>query len=216
MGYLKRHRMLIFIIISTMIVFAVWMGILWLIHTGLAGTTNAQGDFWAMTEALSTALAAATVVGTVFFAYRELSEVASSRHLEVADKLFQELNSPENIEARRWVFRYMPDDPQVFIDEYDMDEEGQAAIKQVLNSLDHVAFLTQQGWIPDDVIMPWMHPMIAKSWQRLEPYVLFERARRGESYYYKFAEGLARRCDVWRRKNLPASEHEITWIDDAL
>jgi hypothetical protein len=27
---------------------------------------------------------------------------------------------------------------------------------------------------------------------------------------------LAKRCDAWRRKNLPASELEITWIDDAL
>jgi hypothetical protein len=95
-----------------------------------------------------------------------------------------------------------------------MTAEGQAAVKQVLNSLDHVAFLNQAGCIPEDIIMPWMHPMIAKSWEKLAPYVAYERQRRNEPYYYRYVGELAERCRAWRAKNLPGAE--VVWVDDAL
>lgn len=169
-------------------------------------------DYWAMTEALSTAAAAATVVGAGFIAYRELSEMASSRHMEVADRLFTELNSPENIVARRWVFQHLPSEPAEGLRQ--LTDEGRANVKRVLNSLDRVAFLTQSGWIPDEVIMPWMHPMIAKSWEKLGPYVRYEQERRNEPYYYRYACELAERCHVWRARHLP--EGEVNWVDGAL
>ena len=92
--------------------------------------------------------------------------------------------------------------------------EGRAAIKRVLNSLDRVAFLTQSGWIEEELVMPWMNPMIVKSWARLKPYVQYERERRHEPDYYQSASRLAERCVAWREKNVPAAE--ITWIEDAL
>lgn len=87
-----------------------------------------------------------------------------------------------------------------------MTDEDRQAMKSVLNSLDRVAFLTQSNWIPDEVIMPWMHPMITKSWSKLEPYVEYERKHRNEPYYYKYAGELAYRCNAWRRKNLIHTE----------
>jgi uncharacterized NAD(P)/FAD-binding protein YdhS len=74
--------------------------------------------------------------------------------------------------------------------------------------------MTQSGWIPEDFIMPWMHPMIAKSWEKLAPYVRLERERRREPYYYEHAERLAQRCHKWRQKNL--TEVDIKWVDGAL
>jgi len=169
-------------------------------------------DPWTMVGALSTAVAAAAVFGAGFIAYRELSEVASSRYMEVADRLFDELNSPENIAARRWVFQKLPENPEEGI--HNMTSEGQAAVKQVLNSLDKVAFMTQAGWIPDEIIMPWMHPMISKSWEKLKDYVDYERNRRGEPYYYEHAGKLAMRCYAWRMKY--SIETKNIWIDNAL
>jgi hypothetical protein len=171
-----------------------------------------ETDFWAMTEALSTAGAAATVLGAGFIAYRELAEISSSRHMEVAERLFEELNSPENIEARRWIYQNLVSDPVEGIKS--LTPEGQAAIKKVLNSLDHVAFLTQSGWIPEDVIMPWLHPMVAKSWEKLGPYVLYEKSRRNEPYYYQHVSRLADQCSTWRLKNL--ADVQIYWMKDAL
>ena len=163
-------------------------------------------------ESLSTALAAAVVLGAGFIAYREISEVANSRYMDIADRLFEELNSPENIEARRRVFQNLPENPEKGLKK--MNAKDRDAMKKVLNSLDHVAFLTQSGWIPDELVMPWMHPMIAKSWEKLGPYVLYERQRRNEPYYYQYAGKLAERCKKWRIAHL--SETTTKWIDDAL
>lgn len=195
----------------TAVVFAAGMaglGVLWLLLRSAGVTAN----FWAMTEAIATAIAAAGVLGAGFFAYRELAEISSSRYLEVADRLFEELNSPENIEARRWIFLNLPADPVEGVKT--LSPQGQGAVKRVLNSLDHVAFLTQAGWIPEGIVMPWMHPMIAKSWEKLEPYVLYERQRRNEPYYYRFAGELAGRCRTLRTRNL--KEGEIRWVKDAI
>jgi hypothetical protein len=165
-----------------------------------------------MTGALSTAVAAAAVLGAGVVAYRELSEVASSRYLEVGDRLFSELNSTENIEARRWIFQELPDDPQEGISS--LADKGQAHVKRTLNSLDRVAFLTQAGWIPEEMVMPWMNPMIVKIWVKLEPYVDHESRRRNEPDYYEHARQLAEHFLAWRAKNLP--DAKITWVDDAL
>lgn len=207
----SEYLTLILFIAFAVVGFFLWIGgifVIWLLFR-TAGITT---DFWAMTEALSTAVAAAAVLSAGFFAYRELSEAASSRHMDVADRLFEELNSPENIETRRWIFQHLPVDPEEGI--RSLTPEGRAAVKQVLNSLDHVAFLTQSGWIPEDIIMPWMHPMIAKSWAKLEPYIQYERQRRNEPYYYRFVGELAENCRNWQAKNLPDSK--TVWIEDAL
>jgi hypothetical protein len=205
---LRRANPFVLIGVLTVIVFVLWVGGLRLVWLVL----NVKTPFWDVIAALSTAVAAAGVFVAGFLGYRQLSEISSGRHIEVADRLFNELNSDENIKARRWIYQNLPDDPAEGIKT--MAEEGQEAIKQVLNSLDRVAFLTQSNWIPDDVIMPWMHPMIFKSWIKLKPYVEYERKRRKESYYYHFAEELAVRCDKWRAKHLP--DGGVKWVDDAL
>jgi heme/copper-type cytochrome/quinol oxidase subunit 2 len=199
------------IILATVLGFLFWLLIL-IVLWSLLRVAGRSTDFWAMTEALSTAVAAAAVLGAGYVAYRELNELDNSRHMQIADRLFEELNSRENIEARRWIFQQLPDDPQEGIDS--LTPEGQQHVKTVLNSLDRVAFLTQSGWIPDELIMPWMNPMIVKAWLKLEAYVEFERHRRKEPDYYEYVSQLAQRCQNWRSKNLPNAE--ITWLDDAL
>jgi hypothetical protein len=205
------QRTFITIIGLTAAGFMVWLMLLYLLWLVLS-RSGISVDYWSMTESLSTAVAAAAVLGAGYIAYRELAEISSSRHMEVADRLFQELNSQENIDARRWVYQNLPDDPQQGI--ASLSPDGQVAIKKVLNSLDRVSFLTQAGWIPEEIIMPWMHPMIAKSWEKLEPYVKFEMQRRNEPYYYQQARQLAERCQIWREKNL--SEFDVKWVEKAL
>jgi hypothetical protein len=194
------------LVVGLGLLFFVWLMLRVLgVNTGL----------WPMIEALSTALTAAAVLGAAFVASRELSELASSRHLDVADKLFEELNSQENIEARRWVFVDLPEDPadpgEVI---GSLSPQGQEAIKRVLNSLDRIAFLTQSNWIPDEMVMPWMNPMVVKAWAKLAPYVEYERQRRHEPDYYQSAHQLADRCLAWREQHVPGAE--LTWVKDAL
>ena len=84
----------------------------------------------------------------------------------------------------------------------------------MLNSLDHVAFLTQAGWIPEEMIMPWMYPMISKSWHKLKSYVEYERTRRNEPYYYINASRIAEQCLAWGKENMP--DDQVVWVPDAL
>jgi hypothetical protein len=174
--------------------------------------TGEAPDFWTIGEALSTILGAATVVSAGLVAVWQLRETSSSRHIAVADRLFDEMTSKENIEARRWVYQELPNDPTQGIQ--GLTEEGRDKVKTVLNTLDRVAFLTQQRWIPDEMTMPWLNLMVLKAWQKLGPYVDYESQRRGEKDYYDGVRDLAERCQRWRAKHFPGEE--ITWIEDAL
>jgi predicted metallopeptidase len=172
-----------------------------------------ESNIIAVIEAISTAVAAAAVFGAGYIAYQELSEVANTRYMDIADRLFQELNSQEQIEARRHIFLHLPTEKDAVAKKMQtLSAKDKEAMKKVLNSLDRVAFLTRDGWIPDEIIMPWMHPMIDKSWEKLSPYVVYERTRRNEPYYYEHAEDLANRCRAWREKNLPKDEWQTEWL----
>jgi Domain of unknown function (DUF4760) len=191
--------------------FLLWIGVL----LALWGTLNAVGvptEFWPMAQTLTSTVTMVSILAGSILAVQQLSEAASNRHLAVADRLFEELNSPENIEARRWIFHNLSADPEEGT--RTLTSEGHAAIKLVLNSLDHIAFLTQAGWIPEDMIMPWMNPMVVKAWAKLAPYVEYESRKRREPDYYQHARELAERCGEWRKHNVRNTE--ITWIKDAL
>ncbi len=162
----SSRKTFLLIILITSGAFILWL-VLQLLLWAILKSAGVSPDLWAMIEALSTALGAAAVFTAGFIAYRELSEISNTRYLEVADRLFEELNSEENIEARRWVFHHLPADPQEGIPS--MSPEGRAAVKRVLNSLDRVAFLTQSGWIDEELVMPWMNPMIVKAWVKIKP-----------------------------------------------
>jgi hypothetical protein len=203
-------RLLFFIIVCIAVFF--FLLVLYYLAWLILGREAVPEGYLVAIGVLSSATSTVAFLVGGFMAFRQLAEVANSRHLAVSDKLFEELNSDENIAARRWVFQNLPDDPSQGIKS--LTPEGQVAVKRVLNSLDRVAFLTQAGWIPEELIMPWMHPMIAKSWEKLGPYVRYEQARRNEPYYYEKVCYLAERCHQWRIKNL--DDVKIHWLEDAL
>jgi len=207
----SRRQTLAIVIAVAIVGFSLWIALLLAIYPVLR-TVGVSTEFWITAQALTGMVTMASILSGSILAYRQLSEAASSRHMAVADRLFEELNSLENIEARRWIFRHLPDDPEQ--GSQTLPPEGRAALKLVLNSLDHIAFLTQTGWIPEEMIMPWMNPMVVKVWAKLERYVDYESQKRREPDYYQHARELAERCRVWRATNLP--EAEITWTDNAL
>jgi hypothetical protein len=200
------RRTLVAMFASTAVGFLLWLlllGAVWWVLDRVGVEVN----YWGMTEALSAAVTAAAVIGGGLVAYRQLAEGANSRYLEVADRLFGELNAPENVAARRWIYQELPDDPEVGLSK--LGPEGQDHVKKTLNSLDRVAFLTQAGWIPEELIMAWMNPMIVKSWLKLKPYVEYERHTRGEPDYYEHAERLGERCVAWRAEHIKQARIEF-------
>ena len=205
------RRTLAVVVICTVLGLA--LGLLLILSLwGVLHACGGASSFWAMTEALATAVTAATVIGAGFLAYRELDEASNSRHLAVADRLFEELNAPENVAARRWIFLHLPPDPAT--GQAELTDPERDTVKRVLNSLDRVAFLTQAGWIPEDMVMPWMSPMILKAWIKLKPWVDYEVDRRHEPDYYRQVRALAERCLSWREAH--GMSTEVTWVENAL
>ena len=191
--------------------FAIILGFLLVVWLALR-FLHIETSLWAMIEALSTAGAASLVLGAAFVAYRELNEITGHRHLDVADRLFAEMNSTESIEARRWVLQNLPDDPKLGLAQ--MDEKGAKPSDASLTRLTALR-LTHRDWIPEEMVMPWMCVMVVKAWTKLRPYVYYERLRRHEPDYYRYAEQVAERCvQNWRKANVP--DAEVVWVPDTL
>ncbi len=207
----RNFTWLLVLSFAMVIGFCIWLGLNLLVHF-LVWSVGYNSDFWNMLEALSTAAGLVTFIVAGFFAYRQLVETLNSRYLEVADRLFEELNSPENIAARRWIYLHLDENPSRTL--ATMSEEHRQYIKTVLNSLDRVAFLTQSGWIPEEMVMPWMSPMVVKAWMKLEPYVDYEAKRRNEPFYYEGVREIASQCILWMKQNV--SDATINWVNDAL
>ena len=210
--FYEEHENLIKSVAITLVAFILWMLIL-----SSSWKAGVNADYWSYIEAVSTAFAAAAVIGAAYFAFQELNETAVMRYMEVADRLFQELNSEENIAARRWIYSHITAEMQAQPEEIAriLDKkkgEGRIMIKRVLNSLDRVAFLTQNGWIPEELIMPWMNPMVVKIWEKVGLFVEFERDRRvKEPDYYEHAQKLAEECVKWRKAEYGYEGFE--WLD---
>jgi hypothetical protein len=211
-GNWSGRKTLLVIAGGTVLGLLAWLFCLFLLYLVLSGL-GLSVDYWRMTEALSSAAAIAALIGGGIIAYREMDEASSGRHVQVADRLFNELNSAESVEARRWIYRKLPQEPA---EEglRSLPPEGRAYVKQTLNSLDRVAFLTQAGWIPKDMVMPWMNPMIVKSWEKLAPWVEKESQQRGEPDYYEHARLLGEECIAWRERHLAYSGTEYREDDE--
>lgn len=79
---------------------AAWLGSV----SGLCVVLRLSGwsaDLCTRIEALVTTVATATVLGAACLACCTLDQFAASWHMQVRDSLFDELNSPESIKARR-------------------------------------------------------------------------------------------------------------------
>ncbi len=193
------------------VTFAAWVTL----AVGVWGFFQALGvrfSLWDMLEAISTAFAVAQFLGGGIVALVQLTESVDSRNLNVYNDVFAKMMSDENIEARRWIYLHLPDNPEQGL--ASLDPVGQAHIKHILNSFDHLGFLLQQDWVTADPVIHWVSPMVVKVWEKLGPYVEYEARRRGEPDYYEAARELARRCIEWRRIKVPGAS--ITWVENAL
>ncbi|HEC23720.1 MAG TPA: hypothetical protein ENI95_12480 [Chloroflexi bacterium] len=205
-------------LIGSVIAFVFWVGLVYTFWR-LANPTGEVSTLWSALEGLSSAATFAIAIGGGLMALIQLSEAVDqrklaieSRNFEVYNNIFERLMSDEHIEARRWIYLNLPDDPEVGLQQ--IDEEGHRYIKMVLNAFDHLGFLLQRDWVHDEGILGWVSPIVVKTWEKLGPYVEYEARRRREPDYYEAARHLAEQCYEWRRRHLP--EAEVNWLNDAL
>lgn len=191
-----------------------WIGFTLLVWWGLMllGTTS---DFWVMLESISTAAAVAQFLGGGVVVLWQLRDSADSRNMSIYNDIFEKLMSDRDIEARRWIYTQLPDNPEQGI--VSLSPDGQEQLKRVLNTLDHLGFLLEQEWITSDAegaVIKWVSPFVVKVWMKIEPYIDYEARRRQEPDYYENVRLLASRCLKWRAEKLPNAR--INWVKDAL
>ena len=189
--------------------FALWIfemvaGLLLLLHR--AGILTAP---WAAIESLSTAVAVIVAIVGAFVAYRD---TARDRHLDVADRLFQDFNSDTSIEARRVIYQELPDFSASAVKQ--LTHEQRTAIKRTLNTFDRAGFMIQSQWIPAKLILPWISPMVVNVWVKVGHYVNYEKDRKRDPDYYASARELVRLCYEWREKHVKRTE--FTKVDHAI
>ena len=183
----------------------------------LVGPTDSNVDLWAILEALATAAAFSVAVGGGLMVLAQLTEAVDSRNLTIFNDVFERLASDRNIEARRWIYQNLPDNPGQGL--ASLSEEGRQNVKYVLNSFDHLGFLIQQDWVSgeaEDAIVRWVSPFVTKTWGKLGPYVDYEVSQRPEEPdYYEAVRHLAEKCIAYR-KTLLRRDPKTTWREDAL
>lgn len=183
----------------------------------LVESAQPNADMWAILEALATAAAFSVAVGGGLMVLAQLTEAVDSRNLTIFNDVFERLMSDRNIDARRWIYQHLPDNPGQGL--ASIGEEGRQNVKYVLNSFDHLGFLIQQDWVSgeaEDAIVRWVSPFVAKIWEKLGPYIDYEVAQRPEEPdYYESVRHLAEKCIAYRRALLHR-DPKVTWRDDAL
>ncbi len=219
LGWLKRMSagsIMAFATVLSIVVCGLLCGGAYLIRS-LTIPTGSSADVWAILEAIATAAAFSVAVGGGLMVLAQLTEAVDSRNLTIFNDVFERLMSDRNIDARRWIYQNLPDNPGQGL--ASLSEEGRQNVKYVLNSFDHLGFLIQQDWVSgeaEDAIVRWVSPFVVKTWEKLGPYIDYEVEHRPEEPdYYEAVRHLAEKCTAYR-KALLRREPKVTWRDDAL
>lgn len=210
--HLKAEQLILVVAVFSLVFFLLWSvviaGIWTILHQSFGG------EFWGALEGTSSAAAFAITLGGGLVILFQLNAALESRDLDVYNNAFERMMDDDNIDARRWIYLNLPDDVEEGLALLAQDPEGQAHVKRVLNSFDHLGFLVEQEWVMSEAVIKWVSPFVVKIWAKLKPYIDYEIERRNEPDYYEAAQHLAERCAEWRIKNVP--DAKITWVKDAL
>lgn len=180
---------------------------------------------WGNLEGISSLVTMALVIGGLVFAYedrRQKEKVERLENQKISYQHFEDihsrLTSPEQEEARRWIYENIPvkgeDEP---LEKWlaavkrkikskpkgstEPRTAGQKYVKMVLNNFDFIGFIFTEYWEAEDKEIEWLSPPIAKVWRRIGPYVEAQREERGEPDYYKAASQIGEYALQWREEN---------------
>lgn len=206
------QRVMLMAVGIAVIVFAVILLITYQVWWAWSPQRVIQWDLWNMLEGIGAAAAFAAVVGGGVMALQQLTEATDARQRELYNVMFERLMSDAEIDARRWIYLDLPDDPAEGL--AGISKAGRAHVKRVLNSFDYFGFLIKQGWGLNDAIVEWVSPIVVKTWVKVAPYVAYERGRRNEPEYYADAEYLYEQClPAWVDQH---GDKGVTWVEGAL
>lgn len=179
---------------------------------------------WSLLEGYASILTLAILVGGLVFTVWEYSRQESQISFQMYQAIHARMTNPTEEAARRWIFATIKPLEQTDMsldqwlektandlhykpDNWEQDmAPGHQAVKMTLNTLDYVGFIAENYVNVEGPLLEWMSPPIAKVWERLAPYVEYERNARGEPDYYKAASAIGEKCLNWRKQQGLKSE----------
>lgn len=186
-----------------------------------------QWDFLGSMTSLATF---ALILGGLVFAFIDYVQNAVKRKREESEssfgiykEMYDRLMSSNAVEARRWVIMNLPTlekmnndrDAWLAYIKNKIEEiptgsisdraPGKDYVKQILNDFDFIGFVNKNYWKMESELVEWMSSPVAKTWERIYPYVEEEAKTRNEPDYYESAREFGNYCVEWRRKNRPPS-----------
>jgi len=90
-----------------------------------------------------------------------------------------------------------------------LSEEELEKVELVLNTYDLIGHKVKQGVLPEHSTLEIEWPVLLRLSQRLRPFILQERQRRGEVPYKANFEWLVTRAELYRKKKHPQCEPKI-------
>jgi uncharacterized protein DUF4760 len=142
---------------------------------------------WVAITGVATLIQAIVVVIAVIYGIRQVKEAQRARAIAAFLPLFQALNSPESSALRRKLYTEIPNDRS------QLTEEQENIVNGIVNQLDFLGFLTENGLLEFDLVAALYYGTIIRCWDHAYPYVEKQRELRKTHFAYYF-EALNRRC----------------------
>jgi hypothetical protein len=132
----------------------------------------------------------ATAAGVILI-YLQLREAAHTRKSEATASLIEGLASEDQRQLRRFVYQTELSDPSKLSDE-DRWKVERAAVQ-----LSRTALLCSKGLADERTILDTFGEAFVRVWDKLQPFVAFERSHRGPTYLRAFEDMSQRAQKHW-------------------
>lgn len=125
-------------------------------------------------------------------------------HFAAMTQLHQEIIGSTIQRAIRYIYSKQPHELAGPLPEEDLEK-----VELVLNTYDLIGHKVRRGVLPEDSTLEIEWPVLLRLSQRLGPFIVQERERRGEVPYKANFEWLVTRAELFRKKKHPQCEPKI-------
>jgi hypothetical protein len=139
-------------------------------------------NFWSSAASVATIIGAGVVIYAAVVAVGQLKEMTKTRHLEAMLRVYDMIASPEARASRRFIYSDLRSAPGK------VTSEEREKIEDVSVMLDRVGALVSAGLVPQDLLFASHREMIIRSWDKLAPYVAYNRLHRYPSFASHFEQ----------------------------
>ena len=158
-----------------------------------------QSIYWQKLYTIVNCIYVFLVLVTLIYVIMQVLEMKRNRKLQSAVLIFEELKSTINREARKKLYKKVPNDISDLRDEY--LEKYLDIVQEAVLSFDRIGYLIQEGYMDSDPILKLCWRLIWRSWKKSENIINWVREKRGELMYLHRFQELFDLSELYRIQN---------------